>query len=87
MKEDMVNRPPHYKDQGDIECIDYIKQQLGDNFRYYLEGASIKYFHRFKFKNKEIEDLQKNQWYDSKLIEELQRLDDQLIQEVRDLIE
>ena len=34
-KPDMVNQPPHY--QGDIECIDYIQQQLGDNFRYYLE--------------------------------------------------
>tara|TARA_R110000782_G_scaffold2924_1_gene10867 strand:+ start:876 stop:1121 length:246 start_codon:yes stop_codon:yes gene_type:complete len=74
-KPDMVNKPPHY--QGDIECIDYIKQQLGDNFRYYLEGASIKYMHRFKSKGKEIEDLQKNQWYDSKLIKELQRLREQ----------
>lgn len=78
-KPDMVNQPPHY--QGDIECIDYIKQQLGDNFRYYLEGASIKYMHRFKYKHKdtgkEIEDLQKNQWYDTKLIEELQRLREQ----------
>ena len=37
--------------------------------------------HRFKYKHKdtgkEIEDLQKNQWYDSKLIEELQRLKEQ----------
>ena len=25
---DMVNQPPHYVNQGEVECIDYIKQQL-----------------------------------------------------------
>tara|TARA_R110002049_G_scaffold24670_1_gene87588 strand:- start:923 stop:1198 length:276 start_codon:yes stop_codon:yes gene_type:complete len=79
-KIDMVNQPPHY--QGDIECIDYIQQQLGDNFRYYLEGTAIKYLHRFKYKDKEIEDLQKNQWYVSKLIEELERLETKFKQEL-----
>ena len=80
---DWVNQPPHYKDQGDIECIDYIQQQLGDNFRYYLEASAIKYLHRFKYKDKEIEDLNKNQWYVAKLIKELERLEDQMIEEAK----
>ena len=84
---DMVNHPPHYENQGEVECIDYIKQQLGDNFRYYLEGTAIKYLHRFKYKDKEIEDLEKRQWYVSKLIQELKDLDSQMIEEVRNFIE
>ena len=84
---DMVNHPPHYENQGEVECIDYIKQQLGDNFRYYLEGTAIKNLHRFKYKDKEIEDLEKHQWYVSKLIQELKDLDNQMIEEVRNFIE
>ena len=34
---DYVNEPPHYL-KGGIESIDYIKQQLGDGFKYYLEA-------------------------------------------------
>ena len=81
MSKDMVNHPPHYNNNG-VECIDYIQQQLGDNFRYYLEGTAIKYLHRFKYKDKEIEDLQKNQWYVSKLIKELERLETKFKQEL-----
>ena len=88
---DMVNHPPHYENQGEVECIDYIKQQLGDNFRYYLEGTAIKYLHRLKYKDKEIEDLEKHQWYISKLIKEIERLDAQfkteLMTEARNFIE
>tara|TARA_R100000781_G_scaffold114400_1_gene85101 strand:- start:1957 stop:2235 length:279 start_codon:yes stop_codon:yes gene_type:complete len=73
---DLVNAPPHYT-SSEVECIDYIKQQLGEAYRYYLEGAAIKYLHRFKYKGKEIEDLKKHQWYISKLIEEIQRQDTQ----------
>ena len=59
----------------------------GKNFRYYLEGTAIKYLHRFKYKDKEIEDLEKHQWYVSKLIQELKDLDNQMIEEVRNFIE
>ena len=34
-KKDMVDHPPHYN-EGGLECIDYIKQQLGDQFPSYL---------------------------------------------------
>tara|TARA_R100000655_G_scaffold40662_2_gene76446 strand:- start:1157 stop:1426 length:270 start_codon:yes stop_codon:yes gene_type:complete len=84
---DMVNQPPHYTNQGEVECIDYIKQQLGDNFRYYLEGTAIKYLHRFKYKDKEIEDLKKHQFYINKLIEEIELSDKQMTEEARNLIE
>ena len=39
---DMVNKPPHYN-KGKVECLDYIRQQLGANFPSYLEGNVIKY--------------------------------------------
>ena len=34
---DTVNRPKHYNATG-IECIDYIQQQLGDEFGAYCLG-------------------------------------------------
>ena len=68
---DYVNEPPHYL-KGRIESIDYIKQQLGDGFKYYLEGSMLKYNHRFKYKNDNpLEDLKKSQWYLDRLIKEL----------------
>ena len=68
---DMVNQPPHYVNQGEVECLDYIKQQLGDSYRYYLEGACIKYMHRYKYKGKELEDLEKHKFYLERLIREI----------------
>jgi len=65
---DEVNHPKHYT-QNDIECIDYIKQQLGNEFQSYLEGCIIKYVHRYKHKQSSITDLQKAKWYLNKLIE------------------
>ena len=64
---DEVNHPKHYT-QNDIECIDYIKQQLGNEFPSYLEGCIIKYVHRYKHKQSSITDLQKAKWYLNKLI-------------------
>jgi len=37
---DLVNAPPHYT-SSEVECIDYIKQQLGPNFKYYKIYAQI----------------------------------------------
>jgi len=65
---DMVSEPPHYNN-GTVECIDYIRQQLGSQYPAYLEGNIIKYVHRHKYKNENIEDLRKARWYLSKLIE------------------
>lgn len=60
---DMVNHPPHYN-VGDIECIDYIEQQLGkEGFKSYLEGNMLRYTHRWKYKGKPKQDLEKTRWY------------------------
>lgn len=68
----MVNHPEHY--QGGVECIDYIQQQLGSNYPSYLEGSIIKYIHRHKYKDANIQDLEKAQWYLNKLIDHYKNL-------------
>ena len=71
-KNDEVNHPKHYN-TGGVECIDYIKQQLGhDGFIAYCEGNVIKYGHRWRYKNG-IQDLKKKKWYLDKMIEELEK--------------
>ena len=72
-KKDMVDHPPHYN-EGGLECIDYIQQQLGDKFSSYLEGSIIKYIHRHKYKDANIQDLEKAKWYLNKLIEHYENL-------------
>lgn len=67
-KQDMVNRPPHYN-QGEIECIDYLRDNLGEGFSYYCEGNVKKYLHRWRYKDQPVQDLEKAQWYLAKLIE------------------
>ena len=66
MKRDNVNKPPHYNN-GEIEAIDAIQSALGDGFEYYLQGNILKYIWRYRHKN-QLEDLQKAQWYLTKLI-------------------
>ncbi len=68
---DAVRQPSHYTG-GEVECIDYIRQQLGDEFEAYLEGNVLKYVHRYKVKGKPLEDLRKAQVYLGWLIEELE---------------
>ena len=73
-EQDMVNKPPHYN-QGTLEAIEYIKQQLGPlGYRSYLEGTAIKYLHRFKYKTSNIQDLEKCVWYIRRLIKELENM-------------
>jgi len=65
---DLVNKPPHYN-QGGMECIDYIKQQqTPEEHRGYLEGNSLKYMHRHKYKGG-VQDLEKALWYLERLKE------------------
>jgi hypothetical protein len=72
---DPVNRPKHYlHKEGGVECIDYIKQQLGSNFPAYLEGNAVKYLHRHKYKDANIQDLEKSVWYLNRLIEHYKNL-------------
>ena len=64
---DMVNSPPHYNKYG-VECIEAIQSATGEGFEYYLQGNIIKYLWRYRYKNG-VQDLEKAQWYLSRLIE------------------
>lgn len=55
--QDMVNHPPHYKDESGIECIE-VTQHMG-----FCEGNSFKYVYRAGSKGSLIEDLKKAAWY------------------------
>jgi len=68
---DVVSKPLHYN-QGHIEAVEYIKQQLGSEVWAYYEGNVLKYIHRHRYKNG-VEDLKKAKWYLDKLIEEVGR--------------
>jgi hypothetical protein len=73
---DPVNKPAHYN-FGSIECINYIKQTLGDEgFRAYCLGNTIKYIHRHKYKGKPAEDLKKANYYLNKAITTLENNND-----------
>ena len=68
IKEDLVNSPPHYN-KGAIECIDAIEAMLThEEYVGYLRGNSLKYRWRFRYKNG-IQDLEKAEWYENKLME------------------
>lgn len=63
-----VNHPSHYNN-GSIECLEYIKQQLGSGYPKYLEGNIIKYIHRHNLKeSNNIKDLKKGEFYLKELI-------------------
>jgi len=69
---DPVNKPLHYALEGGLECIDYMRQVLGlDGFIEYCHGNVIKYQHRYKYKNKPLQDMEKAQYYLNKMIEAL----------------
>ena len=72
-KVDAINAPEHYR-KGSVECLDYIKQQLGSEFPAYLEASAIKYLHRHKFKNSNIQDLEKCVFFVNKLIDHYKSL-------------
>jgi transcriptional regulator of acetoin/glycerol metabolism len=65
---DNVNNPSHYN-SGAVECIDAIEAMLSEEeYIGYLRGNSLKYRWRFRYKGKPIEDLQKANWYEQRLI-------------------
>jgi hypothetical protein len=69
---DNINNPKHYG-QGDIECIDYIKDILTDEELIgYYRGNVAKYLYRWRYKNG-VEDLKKARWYLEALIQHQSR--------------
>jgi hypothetical protein len=67
---DRVNSPPHYNNGG-MECIEYIQQQLSEHFSSYCQGNVIKYLHRWRYKNG-VEDLKKAEWYLRAMIRDIE---------------
>lgn len=71
LKNDPVHYPMHYT-QGKVECIDAIESSMTlDAFCGFLKGNALKYIWRYEKKGKAVEDLEKAQWYISKLIDVL----------------
>ena len=69
---DAIN-PDHYK-TGDVECIDAIQECMSSAaFKGYLKGNCMKYLWRYETKHSDrpVEDLQKAEWYLSKLLQEV----------------
>ena len=62
-EEDVVNNPDHYN-TGTIECIEAIEESMSSvAYKGYLKGNAMKYLWRYDYKGKQVEDLQKCQWY------------------------
>ena len=54
-----IDKPPHYG-QGEIECIDYIRDSLNpEEFQGYCMGNVKKYTHRYRYKGSPVGDLKK----------------------------
>lgn len=67
---DDVERPQHYNN-GKVEAIEAIKASMShEEYLGYLKGNTIKYLWRYRYKGKPLQDLDKAQWYLSKLKEE-----------------
>ena len=66
---DPVNNPAHYNTGGGIECIEAMEAMLSkEEFTGYLRGNSFKYRWRMRHKGRAVQDLQKSQWYENKLL-------------------
>ena len=65
--DDPVNHPSHYKQYTGFEVID-ITEQLNFN-----RGNAVKYILRAGFKDDEMEDLRKAQFYINREIERLEK--------------
>lgn len=72
-----VDRPAHYT-AGSLECIDTIDALVGslkDPVSGFYCAQVLKYVWRHERKGKPVEDLEKAQWYLSRLIKRLKKTD------------
>lgn len=65
---DVVNNPKHYQKNG-MEVIDIIEAFTPDSYSYCM-GNAIKYLMRHMDKGNPEQDLQKCQWYITKMLED-----------------
>ena len=74
---DMVNHPAHYT-AGNVECIDALESMsvgYQDTVQAALAWQVVKYIWRSPLKGKQLEDLQKAQFYLNRLIERVKHED------------
>ena len=64
--DDTVNRPAHYAQQGQIECIDVLEQLAEDGHDFRILNA-IKYLWRYRHKGG-AQSLAKARWYIERVI-------------------
>lgn len=65
--EDLVNRPTHYT-HSNIECISAIEASMSvAQFKGFLKGQVMKYLWRYEHKGNPLQDIEKAQWYLSRL--------------------
>lgn len=71
---DMVNHPQHYISQNGLEVINVIEEFTSDlkGLQAVCTANAIKYILRWPHKGSPKQDLQKAQWYISKLISTLE---------------
>ena len=70
-----VNNPNHYT-SGNIECWDYLKDNMPrEAYLGGLEWNIKKYLHRWRYKEKPLQDLKKARVYLDRLINELENQD------------
>ena len=77
LKIDMVNHPAHYT-AGSVECIDALESMsvgYQDTIQAALAWQVVKYIWRSPLKGKQLEDLQKAQFYLNRLIEKVKHED------------
>ncbi|MBQ8707854.1 MAG: DUF3310 domain-containing protein [Succinivibrionaceae bacterium] len=78
---DYVNHPPHYQTSSGLETIDVIEAFTEDlkGFEATNTGNVLKYMCRWKSKNG-LEDLKKALWYLNRLIDHVEKQQDEEIQ-------
>jgi hypothetical protein len=65
--EDLVNRPTHYT-HSKIECIVAIEASMSAvQFKGFLKGQVFKYLWRYEHKGNPLQDIEKAEWYLSRL--------------------
>lgn len=74
---DMVNHPSHYKSETGLEAIDVIEAFTFDllGIEAFCTGNTLKYLCRWKKKNG-LEDLKKARWYLNRLIDHVEKLEE-----------
>lgn len=67
---DIIEKPEHYN-YGKVECIDVIKDILGEQgFIDYCHGNAVKYIFRAKHKDSFVDNIKKAVWYLNRIVEE-----------------